>query len=430
MYNKLSFFLLPLLLVSNFIFAQTDSRSGFPAPAEPQALRMFPCGGTAIFSENFLSSDFPTGWSRQDVDGQKLAQQVDTIYQKGWHVINDFKRDGNRAIASSSWYANDTVPSNDWLMLPKVQVGDNTCFSWFAYSQDRFYAESYEVLISLDAPGGPDNILQNVDTLMLIAREGFFINYRSVNLSDIANGKYKNKEAYIAFRHTSLDQFMLVLDDIRIAEIENEDLGVYPVETFDIDPGDSTFFTGGVRNYGTDTVTISGDKGLEIGYFINEGSVIVLDTILRNDTLDFKIAPNDTIQFTLNDYWDTSNDPAIYYICLWTNWGDDQNRANDTFCIRNGVGIDITAIDDQLNEEGLTLFPNPVSQTLNLHWQYTSSVMNIAVVNVLGKQVLTPVEVKGQDRYKLSVSHLPKGIYFIRLRDAEGRQIAKRFIKQ
>lgn len=430
MYKKLSFSLLFLLLVSNFILAQNHSRSGFPAPLEPQPLRMFPCGGTATFSEGFSGSGLPAGWSVQDVDGQALAPQIDTSYRKGWHVINDFKTEGNRSIASASWYANDTTASDDWLILPKVQVGDNSCFSWFAYSQDRFYAESYEVLISLDAPSGPNNTLQNVDTLMLVSREGFFINYRSVILSDIANGKYKNQEAYIAFRHTSLNKFLLVLDDIRIAEVENEDLGVHPVENFDIEPGDSTSFAGGIRNYGADTISISGDTGLEILYSVNGGNPVVGDTIFRNDTLDFKIAPNDTLRFELDNFWTSDDDPGIYYICLWTNWPDDQDRSNDTFCIRVGVGIDITSIDTELSAEGLQLFPNPATQTLNLSWQYSSSAMYIAIVDVMGKQVLKPFEVKGRDSHQISLAELPQGLYFVRLRDAEGRQIAKRFVKK
>ena len=427
MYRKLSLYLLPLLFISNFVFAQNDSRSGFPAPQEPQALRMFPCGGTASFSEGFSGSGLPAGWEVRDLDGQALSPQIDTVYQKGWHVLDDFKTSGNRAIASSSWYDNDTTPANDWLILPAVQVGNNTCFSWFAYSQDRFYAESYEVLISLDAPVANDSVLVNMDTLMLISQEGFFINYRSVNLSEIAGGKYKNQQAYIAFRHTSLDQFMLVLDDIRLAEVEDEDLGIHPVQAFSVEVGDSVFFTAGLRNYGADTLTISGDEGIEIAYSVNGGTA-VLDTILRNDTLDFKIAPNDTIRFTSSKDWDADNS-GIYYICMWSNWANDQNTANDTFCIRSGVGVDITSIEDQLSAEDLQLFPNPVNQTLNLRWAYTSSEINISIIDMLGKQVLAPIEVKGQSDFSLSVANLPKGMYFLNLRDAEGRQITKRFVK-
>ncbi len=428
MYKKPGLFLLSLLLTSNFLVAQFHSRSGFPAPAEPQALRMFPCGGSATLYEGFSAGSLPVGWKVRDIDNQNLAPQIDTLYKKGWHIIRDFKTAGNTSIASPSWYDNDSIAADDWLILPATQVGNNTCFSWFAYSQDRFFAESYEVLISLDAPSGPDDILQNFDTLTLVKQEGFFINYRSVNLSDVAGGKYKNKQAYIAFRHTSLNKFMLVLDDIRIAEVENEDLGVHPVEMFDIDPGDSTFFTGGIRNYGADTVTISGDDGLKIAYSVNGGAA-VLETIFLNDSLDFNIAPNDTLRFKLKKSWKSPSGNKVYYICLWTDWPGDQNSANDTFCIRQGVGVDITAVDQQLQADGLQIFPNPVSENLQINWQYASSRISLSVFDLMGKQLIQPISIQGQNQYNLPVAQLPKGIYILRLRDAQGKQIAKRFIK-
>jgi len=427
MHQQHSFLCLALIFASFFSFAQT-SRSGFPAPQENRNLRMFPCGGNAILNQSFGSGSLPTGWSVSDVDDQNLAQQIDTTYQKGWHIIDDFKTEGNLSIASASWYDNDSTPADDWLILPPVQVGNNTCFSWFAYSQDRFFPESYEVLISLDPPSGPDMVLTNFDTLEIVEQEGFFINYRSLNLSDALNGAYQNQEVYLAFRHTSLDQFILVLDDIRIAEVEDQDLGVHPVETFEIEPEDSVFFRGGIRNYGSDTVTVDGDDGLEIAYTINGGSVL-LDTIFLNDTMDFRIAPNDTLAFMLDNDWKAPSNSDVYYICLWSNWPTDQDRSNDTFCIRVGVGVDITSLE-QLDASNFSIYPNPVQDVLYIEWPQTPMSYAVQLSDMMGKQVFGVKDIYIASAYQLQLSTLPPGVYVLEIRDEQNKVLRERIVKK
>jgi hypothetical protein len=415
-----SFFLILSLLT---LSAQQPSRSGHPAPLESRdQLRQFPCGGELLFEEKFRGNALPAGWVQVDRDNQDLDARIDTLFQKGWQSIADFKFPNNRAVASSSWYANDTVPADDWLISPAIPIQDNTCLSWYAYSQDRYYPENYEVLISLDPPSGPDGILPNADTLLKVTREGFFINFRSISLTDFENGKYRNQQAYIAFRHTSLNKFMLVLDDVRVAEVEEQDLGVFAVQDFEIDPGDSVFFQASLRNYSLDTLRI--DNGLDVGYSVN-GATPVRASIF--DTTSLVIAPNDTVQFSFPVPWAADSTADIYYICLFSEWDQDPEVANDTFCIRVGVGLDITSVGESL-ESPLRIYPNPAKQAVFIQWKGAVNA-SVTVYDLQGKIVLASQPLKSEKEL-LDISGLLPGLYLIQVEDEQGRRWNQKMIKE
>ena len=421
---SLSLFFFLILSLS----AQLTSRSGFPAPPESHdALRLFPCGGIGLFQEKFSADTLPPMWAVHDVDGQAVNSAIDTLYAPGWTPIRDFKDPNNRAIASTAWYNDESVPSDDWLISPKVQVGSNTCLSWVAYSQDRFFAESYEVWVTA-GQATPDSMgfLGEPGPVLTVSAEGFFLSYRSVNLATVLDSIYANKEVSIAFRHTSLNKFMLVLDDVRLAEIESKDIGAFSVQDFDLSPGDSTFFEASVRNFGADTIVL--DSSLRITYAVTGGSPVT--SKILDDTTVFVLAPNDTMQFVHPIDWNSPNQNDVYYICLWTNWPGDQDHSNDTACLRVGVGVDITSIED-LGQLPISIFPNPTNGFLHIHWEESHSPAKLELLNPLGARVRsTVVLAAGKQAYELNISELASGIYFLRITDEEGRSFFQKVVKE
>ena len=236
--------LLPLYLlfagILGSLSAQPISRSGNPAqPEDKNLFRKFPCGGTTILDEHFDGSSIPGTWMTLDLDDFTPNTNLTSLTpNKGWQSVVDFKNPGgsNRILASPSWYENNEGPSDDWLISPQIQnLPGNVCLSWYAYSQDRDFPESYEVRISTSTSELDSFFV--LEPLVTIEEESDEFTYRNLNLSI-----YEGQDIYLAFRHISNDKFILALDDIRLAQVENTDLGVLLLDPVN-SPQEQMFFS-------------------------------------------------------------------------------------------------------------------------------------------------------------------------------------------
>ena len=420
---RFTLFLFLSVCISFSANAQVDSRSGYPSPKESRsALRTFPCGGETLFHEQMSADSIPAGWQTLDLDMQPLAPQVAGIFQTGWQSLKDFKDDNNRVLGSPSWYADSSQASDDWLITPMISLDTNTCLSWYAYSQDRFFPESYEVRISTEMPT-PDSMgfLAN-DPLMVVEAEQYELNYRSVNLSE-----YDGMDVYIAFRHTSIDAFMLVLDDVRLGKVKAQDIGAVEIVDIDIEPGDSVLIKAAIINYGSDTLSFDSVNSVTLNYNIDNGGSFVYSFPPTNDSV--LLAPNDTVQFSHSEYWKpTTAQP--YYICVWTEWMLDGDASNDTTCIRVGVGIDITSVEDVDQGIPVRIYPNPATERVSLDWDKPVS-MRVEIFDLMGKKALPSRETEpGSRSATVETGSLPSGIYLLKLTTPDGRTQSKKWVKQ
>jgi hypothetical protein len=88
-----------------------------------------------------------------------------------------------------------------------------------------------------------------------------------------------------------------------------------------------------------------------------------------------------------------------------------------------------TSVTNVVRNQEITLYPNPTSDDLNVLFDASRDIKNVAVYNVIGK-TMSVYRVNGSSA-KMDVSKLPGGVYFIRLSDSKGRVVAtKRFTKQ
>ncbi|MEZ4684608.1 MAG: hypothetical protein R3B47_00620 [Bacteroidia bacterium] len=166
--------------------------------------------------------------------------------------------------------------------------------------------------------------------------------YRSANLS-----AYAGQTVRVAFRHTSVQQFILVLDDVRFAEVEDKDIGVVGLVSPDPYAGstfDSMRITVVIQNFGSDTINLADVK---LG-FRDQNKTDAEDTLLRLDTAVHTLAPNDTVWVRHPAYWNPDSDSAAYDLWVWTKLDGDNISANDTLYRRVGVGADVTSVDRKL----------------------------------------------------------------------------------
>lgn len=160
------------------------------------------------FFEDFQGGVMPPGWAVVDVDGQTPNANV-SIFTDAWIVREDFSDNTNFVAMSTSWY--DPVgQSDDWMISPPITLGTNEELSWRAKAQDPAFPDGYEVRISTttqDVAGCSVNPPE-----FSIAAEDPAWTDRTVNLSS-----YNGLTVYLCFRNNSYDQFVLIVDDIRVA---------------------------------------------------------------------------------------------------------------------------------------------------------------------------------------------------------------------
>ena len=89
-------------------------------------------------------------------------------------------------------------------------------------------------------------------------------------------------------------------------------------------------------------------------------------------------------------------------------------------------GDRLLAMED-FEEASVPIYPNPVTDKLNLHTT-TTTIKHISIFNLQGHQVLE--QQFHQDHYTIDVSGLPSGIYFLKAENDAGQFIIRRFIKK
>jgi hypothetical protein len=88
----------------------------------------------------------------------------------------------------------------------------------------------------------------------------------------------------------------------------------------------------------------------------------------------------------------------------------------------SGAGDDSTFIPEPGGEFDMTLYPNPVRNTLHIEFQQEED-LQLQVRNLLGQQIHPPqqFEERGQlQKYTIDLSSYPEGVYLLQFRNGEG----------
>lgn len=207
------FLLLPLLLlfcnvsIAQILFQETfDGVSGTTA------------GGAGTYS-------FPSGWFLRNVDNRTPDAAVAYV-NEAWERREDFANNVADSCAfSTSWYS-PVGPADDWMWTPAITLTNNCELSWNAITYDASYPDGYEVRIMTSGPptggnGALGNQVSNSTLLFNIAAENTTWTSRSVSLS-----AYNGQVVYIGFRNNSNNQFLLLIDDIKVEQLNPYEAGV------------------------------------------------------------------------------------------------------------------------------------------------------------------------------------------------------------
>jgi hypothetical protein len=182
-----------------------------------------------IFEDDFDGSGPGlAGWTVIDNDGNTINTAIAFITD-GWVEVDLDGTDGNfggpagnMAAISGSWFTT-VATADDWMITPAINVTTNNELTWDAKAQDIDYADGYEVRISTT---GTDISTDFGTILYSIPAESDVWQTRTEDLA-----AYDGQTVYIAFRNTSTDKFLLLVDNVSVA-VNNLSIDEFAQDSF------------------------------------------------------------------------------------------------------------------------------------------------------------------------------------------------------
>lgn len=280
-------------------------------------------GGAGTYS-------FPAGWLKRNVDNRTPATSVNYV-NEAWERREDFSFNVADSCAfSTSWYS-PAGPADDWMWTPLIgPLPANCVLKWNAVTYDASYPDGYSVRIMTSTQGPPTggtgvlgNQVTNSTQVFTIPAENTTWTARQLSLN-----AYAGQSIYIAFRNTSNDEFLLLIDDV-VVEVQNTiDAQMQVADTatqYTLMPVNQTTplnFNGTIRNVGVNALT-----GVSAHVNVFNGNTNVYSA---NSTTVSSLASLATTNFTIPSFTpSTIGNYTIQFIANQTS-GTDQQHNNDT----------------------------------------------------------------------------------------------------
>lgn len=164
---------------------------------------------------------FPETWKLVNVDGNTPDNpNYSTMADSAWVIRSSTLFESNIALGNS--FYNPEAAADDWMITPKITLGNNSILSWDALSLTTSgnYPDSYQVYVSTttqDVDGCKANgvVYRVNDEEVGEDVGGNGIQNRQINLS-----RFAGKDVYIAFRLMTPDPGgdRLAIDNIKVVE--------------------------------------------------------------------------------------------------------------------------------------------------------------------------------------------------------------------
>jgi hypothetical protein len=361
---------------------------------------------------------------------------------------------GNFAAMSTSWYS-PAGTSDDWLISPSVAIsGTAPALIWKAKAQDPDFPDGYKVMLS---PTGGNTIADFTVQLFSIGAENSSWKERNVNLS-----AYIGQNIRFAFVNNSTDQFMLLVDDIKVlddftpspyCDAEGdaffEAIGRVTVtnskgEVFDND-NDPDFYDSAdgyqdFTNLGPINL-VAGSTGNAIKVtkvwwdFDDDEAIAVWIDFNGNGIFEpservFATSPNNITPvsgtFSVPSSVTVGSTTRMRVMLNWDVEGTAMNPCSTTefgqvedYTVKF---VDNLAATQETNmKNSVKIYPNPVSDILNI--ESTSKVLSISVYDLTGKMVA--YHGSNEEKSQINVSKLAAGAYIVKIQTEKGDESTK-----
>lgn len=272
---------------------------------------------------------FPANMLKRNVDN--LTPNTNVAYvNEAWERREDFiTAVGDSCAFSTSWYT-PAGTSNDWMWTPLVgTIAGPAQLTWRAKAPDAGYPDGYEVRIMTATQGPPTggagaigNQITNSTLAFSVAAENSTWTTRTVDLAP-----YIGQSIYVGFRNTSVDMFLLMVDDIQVEILATSNAAAINtnVPEYSLIPVSqaSAIGTGGsVSNVGSGTIT-----NVNMTVNVYDGAMGLVYT--ANSTAIPTMAPAATAAFTVPGF--TPVLPDLYTVEMVATLAEvDLTPANNT----------------------------------------------------------------------------------------------------
>lgn len=275
---------------------------------------------------------FAPGWLKRNVDNRTPDAAVSYI-NEAWEIREDFQLNAANACAfSTSWYS-PVGPADDWMWTPLVgPLPANCVLTWLGRAYDPSFPDGYEVRIMTASSGPPTggagaigNQVTNSSVVFSTGAEGTgtWVNH-SVNLN-----AYTGQSVYVGFRNNDNDQFVLVIDDVKVEVINNFDAQIIQADTvteYTLIPKSQVSplpLEGNIRNNGVSNIT---NVSMKVDVLDPSMTQIYTNTSPSAASL----APGITNTFNAGT-WTPPNIPGTYTLKFYPVINEtDQQSNNDT----------------------------------------------------------------------------------------------------
>lgn len=160
-----------------------------------------------LLNESFESGDIPVTWLNYDLnnDGEKWEKHNATAAHTGSY-----------SAASYSWFDNNQLYPNNWLVTPQLQLQSNSMlYFWVAPVSLTYIQERYKVMLSTTGTN------TNLDFNHLLVDETLAPDHTQWQQRSISLADFSNTSVYIAFVHQDITNiFAIKIDDIEVVTFE------------------------------------------------------------------------------------------------------------------------------------------------------------------------------------------------------------------
>lgn len=267
----------------------------------------------------YLATSFDEGipetFQNWDIDENQPSTDMANLgftIGTAWIVTTEGK-DNNAVACSTSWYKNAGT-SNDWMVLPPIEIKDAEAkIIWRARASDKDLRDGYKLYIGHfpDADSGRDYIMPDdfdlLSPLYSTNKETFDWNLHTISLAD-----YVGQTVYLAFVNDSKDKTCLYIDDIFV--------GVPAAVGLSLDFGRCYDGYGDITISGKAYATLSQPvEQYTIGFEMNGKTI--------EQTFDGTLEPGVQVPFTLSETAYLEKNATADYRA-WIKAGDDQSEQN------------------------------------------------------------------------------------------------------
>lgn len=268
-----------------------------------------------IFSDDFETSSFPSGYTLYDVDNNV----IDTNLYGAFDTTDTWKRlrftndPTNWFIASTSWFSTAGT-ANDWVITPQISLTSNNYLFFRTRSGNSSAPDGFQVKLSTTT-NEVDSF--NINLLTVSAASTSWTTH-AIDLS-----AYSNQTVYIAWRNNTFDGYILALDDISVAEVFSGDAAMNEITAASkVVENSNVNITGELAHLGNDTL-----NSIDVNWRVNGG------TVNTQTYTGLSLKYGETQSFTHNVTYSPSNAGSFSNLEVWTsnpNGQVDPNPANDT----------------------------------------------------------------------------------------------------